>query len=188
VENLGSKNGALTSCDPAGNRATRARGFESVYLVSLDYAGGATSFRGAFTGGLNFDVFLEKNVHLGINASFFIRRATLQQVASTDLGGIFTAVVGYSGSMGGGLFVRPFIGGGGFIGSRSSSAGTEGLVYGGAVRGGLSLVFYASRNFKVHAGPEAILNIGAHAPNAGGDTIFLISMDSGFNVGITYVF
>lgn len=174
--------GAITGIAPG----IKQLGFESVYLINADREGDNTSFRLAFVGGANFDVFLAKNVHLGVNASFFVRRSSVPGTTGTDLGGLFTAVIGYSAPVGGGLFIRPLIGGGGFVGERR--ARIDGVIGGGAVRGGVSLVFYANRHFKVHAGPEAVLSIGGYSPEDGSDDLLLISLESGFNVGITHVF
>ena len=167
--------------------------FESLYLLNFDRSGEQSNFRVSFVGGGTFDIFLKRNFHLGINASFVAKRATLGDGQSTDAGALLTVGVGYSAPIGGGLFVRPGIALGGFVGSRSTDIGSgdadvNGLIYGGAVRAGLNLVFYSGRHFKVHACPEAIVQIGGHSRDDGGGSEFFVSVDSGFVVGISYVF
>ena len=86
------------------------------------------------------------------------------------------------------MFLEPLIGVGGFFGSRTvgkDPAALRSSIFGGTGRAGLGLVFYPSTHFNVHAGPEAVVSLGKS--NSGAGEGFL-SMDAGFNVGLTYVF
>ncbi len=180
--------GAVTGLQPG----LKQLGFESLYLLNVDTSEGDTRFRLSFIGGATFDYFLKKNFSLGVNLSFLAKRSATPVEAATDIGGLLTVGVAYSASLGGGMFIRPSIALGGFVAQRTTrladiDAASVGTVYGGTVKLGVEFVFYASRGLKVHAGPVALLNLGAHAPDTGGST-FILGLDSGFNIGISKAF
>lgn len=90
------------------------------------------------------------------------------------------------------MFIRPSIALGGFVAQRTTrldevEEAAVGVVYGGTVKAGVELVFYAARGLKVHAGPVALIDLGGHTPDAG-DTSFIFAIDSGFNIGLSKAF
>ncbi len=168
-------------------------GFESMYVLHYDKAGESDSFRGTFIGGGTFRYYMIRNLSLGINANFLYRKVSSGDNSAGDLGFLGTVNVAYNASLGGGLFIRPLLGVGGSFAKRTATVGTQdparASVFGGAGRVGLGLAFYASRRFKLHAGPEALLHFGKSKPDTEGfDAESFFAIDGAFNVGLTYVF
>ncbi len=184
----------------------------------------STSF--ALLGGAVFRYFVADNVMVGLHAGGFFRSVADKQHAlsttvngaqvtsaeaerkSSEAGFLGTLTASYYASLGGGLFIAPLVGVGGFAGTSSATVTTSGVdstdkasIAGVALRGGLGLVFYASSRFNLFARPEANIYIGSSKPKSdagatsgtSGSTTAPESrgftrIDGGFTCGLSYVF
>jgi hypothetical protein len=165
----------------------------------------------ALLGAPVFRYFIVDNVALSLNLGGFFRTAKdsagTAETKTTDAGFLGTLGAAYYASVGGGMFIAPGVGVGGFVGSREntvSAAGPGGTdlvsrfsISGVAVRAGLGLVFYSSARFNLFARPEAIVYIGsskpkneATAPGVPVDDAAskFTRIDGGFTCGLSYVF
>jgi hypothetical protein len=95
--------------------------------------------------------------------------------------------------LGGGMFLVPGIGGGGFFGTRSvpipgtEKQNQESSLSGGLGKLDLGLVYYTSTHFNLKAGPTLMLRVGSEKPEEGEGPSFT-TLDAGFQVGVAYVF
>jgi hypothetical protein len=169
-------------------------GIESMFTVGYDKVGGSDAgLRANVFGGLAFRYFIIRNLSLGLTAGPLYSRVSVGKTVASDLGGYGLINIAYHASLGGGLFIVPTVGAGGFYAKRELEAPpapqVESNAYGGLARGGLGLAFYASPRFMLHAGPEAFVKVGANkAKVEGASAERFIAVDAAFNVGLAYVF
>ena len=170
----------------------------------------------SYVGGLTPRYFVVKNLSLSLNLDFFYRKDSVTVTttpqsggdtkedtnSNTDTGFLGTAMVNYYMRLGHGLFFKPGVGGGGFVGSRERpSAGQPGQVTktklsGGAGRLDLGFAFYASNQFSMRAGIDIIARFGSEKADADvkapdgstPDPQSFTTVDAGVNVGIGYTF
>lgn len=171
---------------------------ETIFVLGYDERGKSNDFRMSLITGPTYRIFIAKNAVLGFNLSFLYKDAK-GQVASSDLGGAFTAHIGYMLSISQGMFLKPLVGLGGFYAQRKVPVVIDGAEqnaatssYGAIVRPGFDLVFYSSSRFNLFAGPEFLISLGgSDSTVVGGVKVngeFFVSIDGGFNVGLSYVF
>jgi hypothetical protein len=175
---------------------------ESIFVLGYDERGDINgdikNFRSSVLVGPSFRYFIANNAVLGFNVSFLYKDAN-GQVSSSDLGGSLNVSIGYLLALSGGMFLKPLVGVGGLYAQRSEPVLIDGReekaspsVWGGIVRPGLDLVFYSSSRFNLFAGPEFIVSFGESTSTQVGNTkidgAFFLSIDGGFNVGLSYVF
>ncbi|MFT3770385.1 MAG: hypothetical protein QM820_33575 [Minicystis sp.] len=165
-------------------------GLDSMLVVGYDKAGGASSLRASLLTGPTFRYLVIDNLSIAVNASFLMKHASGAGSASQfDIGGMGTVSAGYNASLGGGMFIEPVLGVGGFYGRRTTGSDPGAVrtsIFGGTGSLGLMLAFYPSGHFSVRAGPQAVVSFGRSKGDAGGETF--LSTDAGFSVGLSYVF
>jgi hypothetical protein len=170
-------------------KGVKELGFDSMLVVGYDKTGEASSLKATLLAGPTFRYFIRDNLSLAVNGSFLFKSASAGDLGGqTDIGGLGTISAGYYASLGRGMFLEPLIGVGGFFGNRTigkDPAALRSSIFGGTGRAGLGLVFYPSSHFNLHAGPEAVVSFGKSSAGTGEG---FLSMDAGFNVGMTYVF
>ena len=180
----------------------------------------------AVLGGAVFRYFVADNFVLGLHAGGFYRSVSSKthaltstvdgqtvsipesEVKTSEAGFLGTLTASYYASLGGGLFIAPLVGAGGFVGSGQTTVpGTGGAadqtakssLAGVALRGGLGLVFYASNRFNLFARPEAIVYLGSSKPkkddsgasasaSSSDESRGFTRIDGGFTCGLSYVF
>jgi hypothetical protein len=182
----------------AVNAGVSELALENIFVLGYDQREDTKSFRMSLLVGPTFRYFVARNSVLGFNASLLYK---LQdgQVSTSDLGGVLNATLGYLLSLSGGMFLKPLLGVGAFFGQRKATilvggtaADIEASLYGVVLRGGVDMIFYSSSRFNLFAGPEAILSLGDTGDvTVGGTAVegrFFMSVDGGFNVGVSYVF
>jgi len=160
-------------------------GGESLLVLGYAKEGSASSFRVSTVTGLSFRYFVVNNLALSLNASYFVKD---DDDAGGRQGGVFTLGASYFINIGKGLFLNPGLAGGGFIGKdfvKGGSTAPNPTVFGGAARAGFGLAFYASPHFSLFARPEAILYVSKQTLGTTSDTV--LTLDAGFNVGMSYV-
>jgi len=173
-------------------------GVESTLVVGYDKAAGASDLRATLFAGPTFRYFLANNLSLSFNASFLYKESSADAPSGAtappgqlDLGGLGTVTIAYYASLGGGMFISPLVGGGGFYAHRTIGDDPGAIrsdIYGGTGRAGLELVFYPSSRFSLRAGPGVIASFGKESAGAQGSAGTFVSVDAGFNVGMSYVF
>lgn len=170
-------------------------GVESTLLVGYDKNADVSSLRASLIAGPTFRYFLKNNLSLAVNASFLFKQASAGVSGATtkqlDLGGLGTVTVAYHASLGGGMFISPLIGVGGFYANRTigeDPGAIRSSIFGGTGRAGLELVFYPSTRFSLRAGPGAIASFGKSSSDTKASSGTFLSVDAGFNVGASYVF
>jgi hypothetical protein len=161
----------------------------------------------ALLGGAVFRYFVADNVMLGLHAGGFFRDAKTKagdsESDARELGFLGTLSAAYYASLGGGMFITPLVGAGGFVGSSTATTPgvggaddlkTEASISGFAARGGLGFVFYPSTRFNLFARPEAVAYFGSSKPKDTGDSgddaksRGFTRIDGGFTCGLSYVF
>lgn len=169
-----------------------------------------STMRLSLVGAPVFRYFVVDNVALGLHLGGIYRSSTAksgdEETKVTDTGFIGTVTAAYYASLGGGMFVAPTIGGGGFYGNRETKTPTlvngqpvvmRDTLSGGVVRAGIGLAFYPSSRFNLFARPEAIVYIGSAKPKqeatatgttASTDSQKFTSIDGGFTCGMSYIF
>ena len=170
----------------------------------------------AYVGGLTPRYFVTNNLALALNLDYFYRSDTTKsesedattgdpvttEETATDQGFIGFLMANYYMRLGSGMFFKPGIGGGGFVGSRRRPTPgqvgqeTKTSLTGGAGRLDLGFAFYASENINLKAGIDAIMRFGTEKPEddataTGGqeaESQSFTTVDAGFNIGIAYSF
>ncbi len=173
-------------------------GVESIFVVGYDKVGDADGqLRATVVGSAAFNYFLLKNFSLGLSAGVLYKHASQGDLSGSDLGGIATVNAAYNVPLGGGLFLRPMLGAGGFYTKRDATVPAldpddliRSTVAGGVGRAGLGLAFYASPRFMLRAGPEAVVQFGTNSPAKPehGDAQSFAGVDAAFSVSMSYVF
>lgn len=186
--------GQITAVNPGVTELS----LENIFVLGYDESGDAKAFRMTLLVGPTLRYFITRNGVLGFNVSL-LYKATDGQTSASDLGGVVSTHLGYLLNISGGMFFKPIVGVGGFFGRREVEVPIGGTptvvtsqIYGAVLRAGLDMVFYSSSRFNLFAGPEAILSLGTSSTeNVAGTTVegqFFMSIDGGFNVGLSYVF
>jgi hypothetical protein len=181
---------AGTSPAPRGSMS-----LEMMIVASVDKTGGAnksSSTRISAVGGPVFRYFIIDNLALSLNVGGFFKSSD-DVTKTSDVGGVGTVGANYYARLGGGMFLFPGLGVGGFFGGRNAGVDpnvARSSIAGFAARAGLGLAFYASSRFNLFARPEALILIGSSklkgVQNA--ESAPFTSVDVGFNVGLSYVF
>jgi hypothetical protein len=163
-------------------------GLDSMLVVGYDKTGDASALRVSLLTGPTFRYFIIDNLSLAFNASFLLKDASAGGAAAQlDVGGVGSVSAGYNLSVGGGMFIEPVLGVGGFYGSRKVGADPGAIrsnIFGGTGTLGLAFAFYPYSRFSVRAGPQAVASFGRSSGSGAG----FFSMDAGFSVGFSYVF
>jgi hypothetical protein len=173
-------------------RGVKEIGVESMLVVGYDKAGDASTLRASALAGPTFRYFVANNLSLALNGSVLYKQSsTSGSPGQSDIGGLGTITAGYYASLGGGMFIEPLLGVGGFYARRTIGSDPGAIradIFGGTGRAGLGLVFFPSSRFSLRAGPEAVASFGksSSSAQAGGGTF--ASVDGGFGVGMSYVF
>jgi hypothetical protein len=171
-------------------KGVKELGLDSMLVVGYDKTGDASALRASLLTGPTFRYFVIDNLSLAFNASFLLKHASAGDAAKQlDLGGMGTLSAGYYASLGGGMFIEPTIGVGGFYGRRtvgSDPSAVRTSIFGGTGTLGLAFAFYPYSRFSVRAGPQAVASFGRSTGEGAGAGFF--STDAGFGVGASYVF
>ncbi len=146
--------------------------------------------------GLNPHYFIMNNFSLGLNLNFLYQKDTASSggvdTTSTETGFMGFLMANYYLSLGNNLFFKPGVGGGGFYNTRSVPAGAgltaETKLYGGAAQLDLGFVFYASANFNLRAGVNAIIRFGKEGADGSDVEQSITTVDMGVNAGLGYSF
>lgn len=185
--------------------------FKSDTVKGKEGAPDTTNSQLALVGAPVFRYFLIDNLALGLHVGGFYKSASSKsgdiENKTTDTGFLGTLTAAYYAGLGGGMFIAPMVGGGGFFGNReiSSPGPTAGgplvvnraTLSGAAVRAGLGFVFYSSARFNLFARPEAIIYLGSSKPKEEANTTptttdtsstGFTSIDGGFTCGFSYIF
>ncbi len=161
-----------------------------------------------FVGGPTVRYFIIDNLSLSANINLdMVHTSSKTETGAvstedkfTEFGFLATVMADYYLSLGRGMFIKPGLGGGYFLLSGSKPievAGQNNVKVstkrsGGVGRFQLSLVFYTSQNFNLKAGVDVLARFGSKTEETDGteskDTISLLEIDSGWNVGFSYVF
>jgi len=165
----------------------------------------------SLVGAAVFRYFVIDNLDIDLHVGGFFKSASSKstgEVKTSDAGFLGTVGAAFHASVGGGMFIAPGFGVGGFAGSRenvvdSGVAGTKAVttrysISGLALRANLGLVFYSSPHFNLFARPEAIIYIGSAKQKDDGtapagttvdtEAKKFTSIDGGFTCGLSYVF
>jgi hypothetical protein len=165
-------------------------GLDSMLVVGYDKTGDASALRVSLLTGPTFRYFVVDNLSLAVNASFLLKDASAGDAAKQlDIGGMGTLSAGYYASIGGGMFIEPVVGVGGFYGGRTTGSDPGAVrtnIFGGTGTVGLAFAFYPYARFSVRAGPQAVVSFGRSSGDGAGAGF--LSTDAGFNVGLSYVF
>jgi hypothetical protein len=174
------------------SRGVKEIGIESILVVGYDKAGDVSTLRASALAGPTFRYFVANNVSLALNGSVLYKTSSTSGTpGQSDIGGLGTLTVGYYASLGGGMFIEPLLGVGGFYARRTVGDDPGAIrsdIYGGTGRVGLELVFYPSSRFSLRAGPEAVASFGKSSSTAQAVGATFVSVDAGFGVGLSYVF
>ncbi len=137
--------------------------------------------------------FIIDNLSASLSLGFLATSGSVDTVSTSETGGVFLAAADYYLRLGGGLFIKPGLGVGGFITNTSVDIGA-GLSQdesgsGFAGRAQLGLVYYASSRFNVKAGLDFLMLFGSSTTEDGTDTSRSFQQFSlGWNVGFGYTF
>ena len=184
--------------------------FKSDTVKGKDQQPDTTNSQLALVGAPVFRYFIIDNLALGLHLGGFYKSASSKtgdvENKTSDVGFLGTLTAAYYAGLGGGMFVAPMVGGGGFFGNRETSspdpAGSgkpivqRASLSGAAVRAGIGLVFYSSPRFNLFARPEAIIYLGSSKPKEEANTTTPVdtssrgftSIDGGFTCGFSYIF
>jgi hypothetical protein len=193
-------NGQISAVAPG----VKELGIESVLVLDYTSSNGVSQANLSTVSGLAFRYFLIENLALTLKADLLYRSTGTGVTAASSVGGIGTVGAMYLVRLGGGLFLNPGLGVGGFY--TSDQAGVDPNVLrattdGFAARVGAGLVYYAGSRFNLFARPEAVMLFGSSTPSAsnpqpGGtagtststSSTSSTNIEGGFNVGISLVF
>lgn len=180
------------------SRGVKEIGVESTLVVGFDKTAAASALRASLLAGPTFRYFVASNLSLGVNASFLYKHASTTasgapaaSPAQSDVGGLGSLTLAYYASLGGGMFIAPLVGGGGFYARRTvgdDPGAVRSDIFGGTARAALELVFYPSSRFSLRAGPGAVASFGKSTASGQSGAGTFVSVDAGFNVGMSYVF
>ncbi|APR81577.1 Hypothetical protein A7982_06926 [Minicystis rosea] len=165
-------------------------GLDSMLVVGYDKTGDASALRISALSGPTFRFFVVDNLSLSLNASVLIKKTSADGAPQQfDFGGLGSLSAGYHASIGGGLFIVPTLGAGGFYGRRTTGTDPGAVrtgIYGGTGTLALMFAFYPSAHLSMRAGPQAVVSFGRSSGDAGGQGF--LSTDAGFSIGLSYVF
>lgn len=159
-----------------------------------------TNQRISFMGGITPKYFVITNLSVGLSLNYFYEQAqtTVEQggtettTKNDDSGFIGFLMGNYHIRLGHSLFFKPGLGVGYFMGTRTMPTNTAGVklendLSGLAGRLDLGFVYYASANFNLRAGLDAVMKMGTEAPNEGAEKDFT-AIDAGVSAGLGYSF
>ena len=165
-----------------------------------DDAMSTTNQRISFMGGITPKYFVITNLSLGLSLNYFYEQAqtTVEQggdettTKNDDSGFIGFLMANYHIRLGHSLFFKPGLGAGYFMGTRTMPTNTAGVklendLSGLAGRLDLGFVYYASANFNLRAGLDAVMKLGTETPNEGAEKDFT-AIDAGVSAGLGYSF
>lgn len=161
----------------------------------------SSTLTAVFVGGPTFRYFLIDNLSLSLNANVEIRhdsvstkigKAAETEAKSTSLGVLGTLMVDYYISVGRGMFIKPGIGGGGFYLSERTPTADPNIErkqtrLGGVGRFQFGFVYYVNNNWNLKANVDVLARFGSITPEEG-ESISLLEIDTGWNVGFAYIF
>ncbi len=192
-------------------------GFDSVLIlrntttplkVNGEEAGSSTQTGFTYAGGPSFRYFLKDNLAVGADLQFFTFRNSTSidpdmgeavETSTADTGGLGFATGHYFIRLGSGLFFKPGVGVGGFVGNRSIPDGMDDTktinssLSGLAAKADLGFAFYAGQHFNLRAGLNFTYYLGNVTPEAvegeedpASDSFS--TLEAGFSVGVGYSF